>query len=111
MASHIRLAIRLSYARLKRRFRGIAEITVQGCDHLGALADGAADALDRAGADVAHGVDAGHGGFQRRDEPALVQLGLRAGDDEAATIERDTAAVEPAGGGIGADEQEEVADL
>src|SRR5205085_346966 len=39
------------------------------------------------------------------------ELRLRAGDDEAAAVERDAAAVEPAGGGIGADEQKEIADV
>src|SRR3954468_19010541 len=101
MASHIPPAIRLSSACpedrcLKRRFCGVAEEAVQGRHDLRTLADGAADALDRAGADIADRIDAGHRGFERGDQPALVLLGLRAGDDEAAAIERHAAAVEPA---------------
>src|SRR3954454_14907515 len=38
---------------LKRRFRDVAEIAVQCRHHLRALADRAANALDRAGANVA----------------------------------------------------------
>jgi hypothetical protein len=34
---------------------------------------------------------------------------LHAGEHEAGTVDLDAAAVEPAGGGIGADEQEQVA--
>ena len=38
-------------------------------------------------------------------------LAMRAGHHEAAAIDHDAAAIEPAGGGIGADEQEQVADI
>src|SRR5437868_9607346 len=96
--------------RLERGFGAIAEIAVQGGDDLCALADRPADTLDRARPHVADGEHAGHGGFQRRDLPSRIELRLRAGDDEAAAVERDAAAVEPAGGGIGTDEQKEIAD-
>src|SRR6185312_340870 len=93
----------------KRRFHRIGEKAVQRRDDLRALADRAAHALDRARTDVADGEHAGHRGFQRRDLPSEIELGLRAGDDEAAAVERDAAAIEPAGRGIGADEQKEIA--
>ena len=96
---------------LERRLRRVAEKAVDRRHHLRALADRAADPLDRAGAHVADREHAGHGGFQRGDRPAAIRFALRAGQHEAAAIERDAAAVEPAGRGIGADEQEQVADV
>src|SRR5450432_3233304 len=89
----------------------IAEKAVQRGNHLRPLADRAADPLDRAGAHVAHREDAGHGGFELRARTAEIELRLRAGDHEASTVERDAAAIEPAGGGIGADEKKQIADL
>jgi hypothetical protein len=77
---------------------------VQRRHHLRALADRAADPLDRAGADIADGEYAGNRGFQLRHRPPVILLGLRAGDDKTAAIDGDAAAVEPVGGGIGADE-------
>ena len=54
-------------------FRG--EIGVQRGDHLGALADGGGDPLDRSGAHVADGEHAGAVGFQRVTPLAAVIAG------------------------------------
>src|SRR3954467_3779841 len=70
--------------------------------HRRALADGGSAALDRAGADVAGGIDAGDAGFL---EPAGADL--RTGEDEAVFVTVD-GAVEPVGAGRGAEEEEEV---
>src|SRR5438477_12028125 len=96
---------------LKRWLRGIAEKSVQRRYHLRALADGAADPLDRSRAYVSNREHARHRSFQRRHQPALISVRLRAGDHETGAIKRDAAAIEPAGGGIRASEQEEIADL
>src|SRR4051794_6900397 len=69
--------------------------------HRGALADGGSAALDRAGADVAGGVDAGDGGFEQ-----ALGAGLGAGEDEALLVAGDAVA-EPVGAGGGAEEEEE----
>jgi len=55
---------------------------VQGGHDLCAFADGAADTLDRAGADVADRVDVGHGGAEvpvDLDQAALVALDVKEG--------------------------------
>src|SRR5437868_1316506 len=96
---------------LKLRLRGIAEKSVQRRYHLCALADGAADPLDRPRADVSNREHARHRGLQRRHQPSLISVRLRAGHDETGAIKRDAATIEPAGGGIRASEQEEIADL
>ena len=70
-------------------------------DDRGALADGGGAALDRAGADVAGGVDAGDAGFEQ-----AVGAGLGAGEDEALLVAGDRVA-EPLGAGRGAEEEEE----
>src|SRR5215471_5786639 len=97
--------------RSKRGLGDIAEKAVQRRHHLGALADRTADSLDRAGTDIADGKHAGHGGFELRARTTQVEVRLGAGDDEARPIERDATTIEPAGGGIGADEQEEISDI
>src|SRR6516225_6608982 len=79
--------------------------------HLRALADGAADTLDRTRAHVAYREHAGHRGLKRRNRPAESEIRLRAGHDKAAAIERDAATVEPGGCGICADEQEDITDV
>src|SRR4029078_8943660 len=68
IASHLACPCVLArpYAASERRFRRVGETAVQRRYHLRALADRAADALDRAGADVADREHAGHRGFQRR---------------------------------------------
>ena len=93
------------------RFRAIGEKAVQRRHHLRALADRAADPLDRSGAHVADREHAGHRGFQRRHRSLAILSVLNAGQHEAGAIDLDAAAVEPAGGGIGADEQEQIADI
>src|SRR5665213_4317571 len=79
--------------------------------HLGALADRAADPLDRTRAHVADREYAGHRRFQHRRCLPVTLAALCAGHHKAAAIDHDAAAIEPAGGGIGADEQEQVADI
>src|SRR4051812_50089018 len=69
--------------------------------HRGALADGGSAALDRAGANVAGGIDAGDGGFEQ-----AVGAGFGAGEDEALLVAGDAVA-EPIGAGGGAEEEEE----
>ena len=44
-------------------------------------------------------------------ELPVLLLALRAGDDEAAAVDHHAAAGQPVGGGVGADEQEQVADI
>ena len=70
-------------------------------DDRGALADRGRAALDRAGADVAGGVDAGHAGLEQ-----AVGAGVGAGEDEALGVAGDRVA-EPLGAGRGAEEEEE----
>jgi hypothetical protein len=83
----------------------------------GAVADRAAHALDRAGAHVAHGERAAHAGLERVGHAArqhaavLAGDGVGAGQHEAVLVDRHAAAFEPARLGIGADEQEHVAQL
>src|ERR1700704_6760501 len=96
---------------LKRRFRRIAEKSMPRPHPLRALADGAADAFHRSRAHIADGEHARHGGFQRRHRASLILFGLRASHHETSAVDRDAAAVEPAGGGISADEQEQIADV
>src|SRR5205823_6312330 len=95
---------------LKRRSRGIAEKAMQRRYHLRALADRAAEPLDRSRAHVADGEHAGHRSFQRRHKPSVILFGRRAGHHKTPAIEGDAATVEPAGGRIGADEQKEIAE-
>src|SRR5260370_27848717 len=95
---------------LKRRFGPVAKKTMQRGHHLCTLADRAADAFDRSRAHVADGEHARYRRFQRLHRTSLILLGLRAGHHEASAIERDAATVEPAGGGLGAGEQEQIAD-
>src|ERR1700724_3221995 len=78
---------------LQRGFRGIAEKTVQRRHHLRALADRAADPLDRSRAHIADREYAGYRGFQRRHRSSQILLGLRAGHHEAPAIERDPATI------------------
>src|SRR6185369_12428431 len=52
-----------------------------------------------------------HRRFQRRVEPPLPCLVMGAGDHESSAVDLHPTAGKPAGCGIGADEQEEVADL
>ena len=66
-----------------------------------ALADRGRAALDRAGADVAGGVDAGDAGLEQ-----ALGAGLGAGEDEAVLVAGDRVA-EPVGAGRGAEEEEE----
>src|SRR3954447_15472929 len=96
---------------LKLRLRDIAEKSVQRRYHLCALADGAADPLDRSRAYVSNREHARHRGFQRRHQPAQISVRLRAGDHETGAIKHDAAAHEPAGDGIRPGEQEKIADL
>ena len=70
-------------------------------DHGGALADRGRAALDRAGADVAGGVDAGDAGLEQ-----ALGAGVGAGEDEALRVAGDGVA-EPVGAGRGAEEEEE----
>jgi len=101
-----------AFGRLKRRhFSGIAEKSVERGNHLCPLADRAAHPFDRSGAHIAHSEHARHRSFQRRHQPALVLVGLRAGHYETRAIERDAATVQPTGGGVGACKQEQIADL
>ena len=65
---------------LKRRLLRLQMLMHEAHDR-GALADGDSAALDRAGADVAGGVDAGDGGFQ---EAFGADVG--AGEDEALLV-------------------------
>src|SRR4051794_36074855 len=74
---------------------------VDEAHHRGALADGGSAALDRAGADVAGGVDAGDGGFEQP-----FGAGLGTGEDEALLVAGD-AVSKPVGAGGGAEEEEE----
>src|SRR5258708_24588231 len=83
---------------------GPREIGVQRGDHLGALADGGGHALDRAGAHVADGEYPRAARLQRMAPVAATRA------HEALRVQRDIAAREPAGVGIGADEEKEVAD-
>src|SRR6266568_5264600 len=84
---------------------GTREIGVQRGDHLGTLADRGGDALDRAGAHVADGEDAGAARLQRM----LRRPALLAGAHEALVVQRHRAAREPAGIWIGADEEKQMA--
>jgi hypothetical protein len=65
--------------RLQCRFRTVGEKAMQCRHHLRALADCAADALDRAGADVADREHAGHRGFQQRNRTLAILSVLDAG--------------------------------
>src|SRR6185437_13321420 len=67
---------------LGTRCRGLllrSEISVQGCDHLRAFADGGRDPLGRARADIADGIDAAPAGLER----AAIFAGVGAGQHEA----------------------------
>src|SRR3954471_17164318 len=77
------------------------QMLVHEAHHRGALADGGSAALDRAGADVAGGVDAGDGGFEQ-----AFGAGIGAGEDESLLVAGDAVA-EPVGAGGGAEEEEE----
>src|SRR4051812_40820776 len=85
-------------ADLERRAGRIAEKAVQRRHHLGALADRAADALHRTGADIA---DRKHARNRRLQYLHRTAIGRNAGDDEAMTIKRDAAIREPFSGRIG----------
>src|SRR3954463_16162179 len=85
---------------LKLRTRRL-QVLVHEAHHRGALADGRSAALDRAGADVAGGVDAGDGGFEQP-----FGTGFGAGEDEALLVAGYRVA-EPVGAGGGAEEEEE----
>src|ERR1700676_5225412 len=98
-------------ALLKRGLGGIAEKAVQRGDHLRPLADRAADPLDRPRAHIANGENAGYRGFQRRRRLPVVPFVMHAGHYKTGAVDGDAAAVEPAGGGIGADEQEQIVDV
>src|SRR5438046_7402860 len=67
------------------------------------LANGAAHALDRPGAHVPDRENARHAGFQR--QPRVL-----AGGYESLVVDRDVAVLQPFGGGIRAEEHEDVAD-
>src|SRR4051794_35281181 len=84
----------------KRRLRRI-QVLVDQADYRGALADGRSAALDRAGADVAGGVDAGDGGFEQ-----ALGADFGTGLDEALLVPGDCLA-QPVGAGGGAEEEEE----
>ena len=77
---------------------------MDGGDDLGPFADGPADPFDRAGAGVADREDAGHRGLQ------VGAVGA-AGGDETGSVTRYPAVDQPLGGRVGADEQEDVADV
>src|SRR5262249_27492889 len=68
-----------------------SEISVQGCDHLRAFADGGRDPLGRARADIADGIDAAAAGLQR----AAIFAGVGASQHEALGIERHAGAFKP----------------
>src|SRR3954464_15212764 len=85
---------------LKLRTRRL-QVLVHEADYRGALADGRSAALDRAGADVAGGVDAGDGGFEQA-------LGADCGTglDESLLVAGHCFG-QPIGAGGGAEEEEE----
>ena len=85
---------------LPRSGRG-GEVLVDEADDRRALADGGRAALDRAGAHVAGGVDAGDAGLEQALGPRF-----GAGEDEALLVAGDHVA-EPLGAGGGAEEEEE----
>ena len=91
-----------------------AQVLVHEGDRHAALADRRGDALDRAEAHVAAGEDAGHARLQQvgiavvRPAPALGDVG--AGQHVAARVARDLRR-QPAGVGVGADEDEQAAAL
>ena len=72
------------------------------------LADRAADALDRARAYIADREHAGSAGLQRAF--GVAARAFLAGNHETGPVELDAAILQPAGRGIGADEQEQIAD-
>src|SRR5689334_19183718 len=80
------------------------EIGVQSGDDLRAFAYGAADALDRAGADITDGEDARYAGRK-------AALRRNASGDEARTVDIDAAALQPGRRRIGADKEEDVTDV
>src|ERR1700744_6071226 len=109
------------------------EVLVDDADGHRALADGGGDALDRAGAAVADGEDTGEAGLERhRGAAAVDRVGVEVGDVEGAAgdgagveggdggapagekeagVVLGQLAAEPLGAGVGADEDEEAADV
>src|SRR6185437_13978606 len=92
------------------------EVLVDHADGHRALADGGGDALDRAGAAVAYGEDAGEAGLEGEGGAAdraggaaeVGDLEVDAGEEEAVVV-LGQGAVEPLGARVGADEDEEAA--
>src|SRR5712672_264887 len=85
--------------------------SVDAGDGQGAVADGEADALGRASADVAGGEDSGDGGFQRAglaifERPLAGAKGVGAGEDVAEGIAGEGFG-EPGAAGFSADENED----
>ena len=78
--------------------------------HRGAFADRAADALHRAGANVADGKHAGYARFERGGHVRRAARGGLTRQYESVRVERDAAAFQPLGLRIRADKQEDVTD-
>src|SRR5579864_4683542 len=93
--------------RRNRSARCLGQVGVQRGDHLGALADCRGYALDRGGANVADGEHAAPAGLQR----VLMIARIGTGQHKAFGIERDAGAGKPIGVRLGADEQEQVANV
>src|SRR5271168_3230950 len=81
---------------------------MEGRHHLRPLADRAADTLHRTRTHIANREDARHRSLQRLCSMAM---GWNARHYETLPIKRNAATLQPAGRGIGADEQEQVADF
>src|SRR3984885_7205113 len=94
---------------LECRLRGVVEVAVQRGNDLRALADRAADALDRPRTHIADRENAWHRRIERRCGRRSAVW--RARDDKTGAIDLHAAALEPAGGRIGAHEQEKIAGI